>query len=114
MALNAVIKGDDEVVMNLIPVSSELVEPIAESEVGQGNRIGLPIVNKREMNTWVRVKDGSMLVVGGLITETDAKFDSHLPGTKNIPYLKYLFGYEEKNKIKRELIILLRPRIVTN
>jgi general secretion pathway protein D/MSHA biogenesis protein MshL len=53
-----------------------------------------------------------MLVVGGLISETDSKEGSHLPGTKNIPYLKYLFGYEEKKKIRRELIILLRPRII--
>lgn len=112
MALSAVIKGDNEVVMNLIPMTSELTEPIEYAEIGQGNKIGLPIVNKREMNTWVKVKDGSMLVVGGLISETDSKEGSHLPGTKNIPYLKYLFGYEEKKKIRRELIILLRPRII--
>ncbi len=112
MSLSAVVKGDDEVIMNLIPVTSVLDEPMAERSLAQGNMIGLPVVNKREMNTWVRVKDGSILVVGGLISETESKEGSHLPGTKNIPYLKYLFGYEEKNKIRRELIILLRPRII--
>jgi type II secretory pathway component GspD/PulD (secretin) len=112
MALSAVVRGDDEIVMNLVPITSELSEPIEYVEIGQGNRIGLPIVNKREMNTTVKIKDGSMLVVGGLISEFETKDGSFLPGTRNIPYLKYLFGYEEKKKRKRELIILLRPRII--
>jgi type II secretory pathway component GspD/PulD (secretin) len=54
-----------------------------------------------------------MLVVGGLISESESKEGEFLfPGTKDIPYLKYLFGYEKNQKVKRELIILLRPRII--
>jgi general secretion pathway protein D/MSHA biogenesis protein MshL len=54
-----------------------------------------------------------MLVVGGLISETESKDgNTIIPGTQDIPYLKYLFGYEEKSKSKSELIILLRPRII--
>ncbi|MGR0481906.1 MAG: hypothetical protein ACTFAL_11045 [Candidatus Electronema sp. V4] len=112
LALSAVVKRDNEIVMHLVPITSELSGEIQYVEIGQGNRIGLPVVNKREISTTVKIKDGSMLVVGGLISETDTKDGSYLPGAKNIPYLKYLFGYEEKMKTKRELIILLRPRII--
>jgi general secretion pathway protein D/MSHA biogenesis protein MshL len=112
MALSAVVTGNNEIIMNLVPITSELAEPIEYVEVGQGNKIGLPVVNKREMNTTVRIKDGSMLVVGGLISEVETKDGNFLPGTRNLPYLRYLFGYEEKKKRKRELIILLRPRII--
>ena len=112
LALSAVVKKDNEIVMNLVPITSELSEPIEYVEVGQGNKIGLPVVNKREMSTMVKIKDGSMLVVGGLISEVDNKSGEFLPGAKNLPYLKYLFGYEEKSRKKRELIILLRPRII--
>ncbi|MCI5157688.1 MAG: hypothetical protein D3906_04470, partial [Candidatus Electrothrix sp. AUS1_2] len=111
LALSAVIKRDNEIVMNLVPITSELLEPIEYVTVGDG-KVGLPIVNKREMSTTVKIKDGSMLVVGGLISETESSDGNFLFGTENIPYLKYLFGYEEKKKIKRELIILLRPRII--
>ena len=111
LALSAVIKKDDEIIMNLVPITSELLEPIEYVEVGEG-KVGLPIVNKREMSTTVKVKNGSMLVVGGLISETEATDGDFIFGTENIPYLKYLFGYEEKQKSKRELIILLRPRII--
>jgi general secretion pathway protein D/MSHA biogenesis protein MshL len=113
LALSAVVnKNNNEIVMNLVPITSELTEPIEYRKIGLGE-VGLPIVNMREMNTTVKVKDGSMLVVGGLISDKEiSEGENFVPGTKNIPYLKYLFGYEEKRKIKRELIILLRPHII--
>ena len=111
LALSAVVTKDNEIIMNLVPITSELLEPIEYVEIGDG-KVGLPVVNKREMSTTVKIKNGSMLVVGGLISETEASDGDFLFGTENIPYLKYLFGYEEKQKAKRELIILLRPRII--
>jgi general secretion pathway protein D/MSHA biogenesis protein MshL len=112
LALSAVIKRDNEIVMNLVPITSELLEPIEYVTVGENGKVGLPIVNKREMSTTVKIKDGSILVVGGLISESESTEGDFFFGMENIPYLKYLFGYEEKKKIKRELIILLRPRII--
>jgi len=53
-----------------------------------------------------------MLVIGGLISSIDEEDGTFIPGTSNIPFFKYLFGYEEKTSRKRELIILLRPRII--
>ncbi|MCI5221440.1 MAG: hypothetical protein D3924_01845 [Candidatus Electrothrix sp. AR4] len=111
LALSAVVKNNNDVVMNLVPVTSELAENIEYMEIGSA-RIGLPVVNVREMSTTVTVKDNSVLVLGGLISETDISEGDFLFGTENIPYLKYLFGYENKKKIKRELIMLLRPRII--
>jgi len=112
LALSAVVKRDNEIIMNLVPITSELTEPIEYKDFGLGT-VGLPVVNMREMNTTVKIKDGSMLVVGGLISELEeTEGENFLPGTEDIPVLKYLFGYEEKRKIKRELIILLKPRII--
>ena len=72
LALTATILNDEEIIMNLVPVTSELEEPIEYRTVGlEGGEVGLPIVNVREMSTTVRVKDGEMLVIGGLISEVD-------------------------------------------
>jgi general secretion pathway protein D/MSHA biogenesis protein MshL len=51
-------------------------------------------------------------VIGGLISDTNKKTGEFAPGLGSIPVLKYLFGYEEKQHLKSELIILLRPRII--
>jgi MSHA type pilus biogenesis protein MshL len=111
LALTANILDDQEIILNLVPVTSELEEPIEYRQVGLAE-VGLPIINVREMSTTVRVKDGEMLVIGGLISNVDDNDGTFIPGTNNIPFFKYLFGYEEKQSRKRELIILLRPRII--
>lgn len=113
LALTATILNDSEIIMNLVPVTSELEEPIEYRQVGrEGAEVGLPIVNIREMSTTVRVKDGEMLVIGGLISSVDDTEGNFAPLVGQIPLLRYLFGYEEKVKEKRELIILLKPRII--
>jgi general secretion pathway protein D/MSHA biogenesis protein MshL len=113
MALTATILGKDEIIMNLVPITSELQEPIEYRDIGfDGGVVGLPIVNVREMSTTVKVKGGEMLVIGGLISDTNQKTGEFAPGLGSIPVLKYLFGHEEKQHLKSELIILLRPRII--
>ena len=113
MALTANILNDNEVIMNLVPITSQLEEPIEYRDIGlEGQQIGLPRVNVREMSTTVRVKDNEMLVIGGLILEVDDTQGNFAPVVGKIPLVRYLFGYEEKTKQKRELIILLRPTII--
>jgi general secretion pathway protein D/MSHA biogenesis protein MshL len=113
MALTATVLGEDEIIMNLVPITSELQEPIEYLDVGNlGGTVGLPVINVREMSTTVKVRDGEMLVIGGLISESEQNEGEFAPLLGNIPVLKYLFGYETKEHIKRELIILLRPRII--
>lgn len=113
MALTATIINDDEVIMNLVPVTSELQEPIEYRDVGDlGGTVGLPIINIREMATTVKVENGEMLVIGGLISDDKDQAGEFLPIMGEIPIVKYLFGYEEKVHSKRELIILLKPVII--
>jgi MSHA type pilus biogenesis protein MshL len=113
MALTANILNNNEVIMNLVPITSQLEEPIEYRDIGlEGQQIGLPRVSVREMSTTVRVKDNEMLVIGGLISEVDDTEGNFAPVVGKIPLVRYLFGYEEKTKQKRELIILLRPRII--
>lgn len=114
MALTATVLDDENIIMNLVPVTSELegeVEYETFGETGE-NKVGVPIVNVREMSTTVKVKNGEMLVIGGLISNSDEKNGEFAPVVGNIPILRYLFGFEEKVSNKRELIILLKPRII--
>jgi len=111
LALTANILDDNQIILNLVPVTSELVEPIEYRTIGLGS-IGLPIINVREMGTTVKVKNNEMLVIGGLISSVNENDGTFIPGTENFSFFKYLFGYETKAAKKRELIILLKPRII--
>lgn len=111
LALTATILDDKEIVMNLVPVTSELEEPIEYRTIGLGE-VGLPVVNVREISTTVKVPNGQMLVIGGLISSTKDTSGEFLPVLGDIPLMRYLFGYEEKTNEKKELIILLKPTIL--
>ena len=52
------------------------------------------------------------LVIGGLIDTATDKKEQFAPVVGKIPLIKYLFGYEDKAVRKRELVILLAPKII--
>jgi len=67
---------------------------------------------KREATTTVVVKDGSTIVLGGLIKNKVDKANSGLPILSKIPILKSIFGSKEYEEIRTELLILVTPYII--
>lgn len=74
------------------------------------------IINKTVANTSVILIDGEETVVGGLVTNELRHVRRGIPILKDLPWwvfgLKYVFGYEETQIDKKELIILLKANIV--
>ena len=66
----------------------------------------------RVAETSLVVQDGQMIVIGGLMRNRDAVSRSGIPGLRNVPLLKYVFGSEGTENSKTELIILITPRVV--
>lgn len=69
------------------------------------------IVSRRAETSLV-VHDGQMIVIGGLMRNRDALSRSGVPGLRDMPVLKYLFGAKSKDNAKSELIILITPKVV--
>ena len=107
----ATIMSDDEIVMSIIPMISQLEEPIEYRQFGL-NQVGLPFVRERTMNSIVRLNNGEMLIVGGLIQSVESEEGNNIVGLGKLPGLKYLFGTKEEALVRKELVILLRPRII--
>jgi general secretion pathway protein D/MSHA biogenesis protein MshL len=107
----ATILSDDEIVMSIIPMISQLEEPIEYRQFGL-NQVGLPFVRERTMNSIIRLKNGEMLIVGGLISSMEIDESSNVSGLGKIPMFKYIFGNKAESLTRKELVILLRPRIL--
>jgi MSHA type pilus biogenesis protein MshL len=107
----ATIMSDDEIVMSIIPMISQLEEPIEYRQFGL-NQVGLPYVRERTMNSIVRLNNGEMLIVGGLITSVETDEGSNIVGLGKLPGMKYIFGNKADTLVRKELVILLRPRIL--
>ncbi|WP_376697556.1 secretin N-terminal domain-containing protein [Wenzhouxiangella sp. EGI_FJ10305] len=70
------------------------------------------ITNKRTISTRVMVPDGSMLVLGGLISDDVQEGREEVPGLGRIPLLGELFRYRTSSKVKRNLMVFIRPQIL--
>ncbi len=76
------------------------------------------VINKTAANTSVLLYNGEEVAIAGLYSTSDQNSRSGIPVLKDIPKwflgLGYLFGYDRKEKVKRELVILLKAEIVPN
>lgn len=106
------INDDNTVTMNIVPVSTAVqgTKQILNA-AGQADAEA-PIMNVKEAGTIIRVDDGAMAVLGGLISTSKEVSNSRIPGLGDIPILGYLFRQETHKTMKRELVIFLKPTIV--
>ncbi|MCB0348114.1 MAG: hypothetical protein KDD37_04725 [Bdellovibrionales bacterium] len=72
---------------------------------------GLPGFLTNRIQSEFFIKDNEALVISGLLKEFNSKSTQGLPGLVNIPILGKLFGSEDYQNNKTELVILVRPRI---
>lgn len=114
MAVIATIVDDNEVILTLTPVTSKVQTPIEYKQFGTaGSEVGLPEVDIREMTTLVKIKNGEMLIVGGLIDSASDYSESQIPAVGDIPGPGgKLFGASGTVKQRKELVILLRPVVL--
>lgn len=71
-----------------------------------------PIVNQRQADTTVSVKDGETIVLGGIMRSQVTSRVKKLPILGDIPILGELFKSTEKQNVKTELLVFLKPTIV--
>ncbi len=108
------IMENDEIILTLTPVTSKLDgDVVAYETIGGDNKIGVPRIKLREMNTTVRIKSGQVVVVGGLIDNAETSDGSNkVPFLGDIPIIGNLFSHSAKSTKKSELVIMLQPKIL--
>lgn len=73
-----------------------------------------PIVNQRQADTTVSVRDGETIILGGIIRSTVSSTVRKVPLLGDIPLLGELFKTTDKSNVKTELLVFLTPRVVRN
>ena len=74
--------------------------------------ISQPVISQRKATLDVRMRDGQINMIGGLIQLSDSKNVSGVPGLANIPILNRLFTTLQTTQNKTELLISIVPHIV--
>jgi len=76
------------------------------------NVMGNPAINNSGVTSKIVVTDGDTIVVGGIYKTTETFAGDGVPFFSEIPYLGWLFKYEIKKKVTREILIFITPRII--
>lgn len=111
------IGGDSEVTLNLRPTITRILSYANDPNPALAANIPpilnrIPQIQTREMESILRVRDGEIAVLGGLMQDTRQGDTSQIPGITSVPGLGELFKSRNDTNRKTELVVFLRPVIL--
>ena len=74
--------------------------------------ISQPVIGQRKIENEIRLKDGEVSLLGGMMQDTRTKSLSGLPGLSSIPILRYFFSQDTSDHSTNEIVFILIPHIV--
>ena len=106
------------------------IKLLVKPQINEGNSVQLTIeqevssvsgatgvdisINKREIKTTVMIESGQTVILGGLIDEDVQESVQKVPLLGDIPIIGHLFKSTASSTRKRNLMVFLRPTIITN
>ncbi|MEN6317785.1 MAG: secretin and TonB N-terminal domain-containing protein [Syntrophaceae bacterium] len=73
---------------------------------------GNPPINKNEVESKIVVQDGDTIVIGGILKTEDQTGSTGVPWLKHIPILGWLFKTDTTNKLRKQLMVFITPKII--
>jgi MSHA biogenesis protein MshL len=97
------------------------VRPSVTSIAEISKSIGLPTGplalasrSVNESDTMVRIQDGNIVAIGGLMQLESSRKASGLPGSTDVPFWSSILGNRANSGRKKELVVLIKPTIIRN
>jgi MSHA biogenesis protein MshL len=109
--------GDDgTITLHIRPAVTDVTQQSSTFNLGFLGTFTIPLVSNAvsETDTVIRALDGQIIALGGLMRQVQRETRNQVPGVGELPFLGAAFRNTNQNSEKRELVILLRPRIVHN
>jgi MSHA biogenesis protein MshL len=98
------------ITMQIHPSVSEKIK----DSISPDGKSSKPIIDVREVDTMVKVKNGQTIVIAGLITDKISESTRKVPLLGDIPLLGNVFRQTVQDKAKSELVIFLTPFILND
>lgn len=109
------ISAEGQITLHIHPTVSKVVEKNSVINLGQSLGIlTLPLASSTisETDSIVRVQDGTIVAIGGLMSETTNDDQSQIPGLGGVPLLGSMFSHTNRVTQKSELVILLKTTVI--
>jgi type II secretory pathway component GspD/PulD (secretin) len=99
-------------------ISLQIVQTNDNIAPGQSQNVGggvvVPDILTQELNTTVIVPDRATILLGGLVTQDDAKSVAGVPFLSTIPLMGNLFKNTGDTTNRQELVVMIQPTVVQN
>lgn len=102
------ITPDDNINMK-VEVTQDSVGEVISTSTG-----GVPTINTKKIRTQVLIDNGGTVVIGGVYSQDELKNDSKVPLLGDIPILGWLFKTQIDTNNKRELLVFISPKILSD
>ena len=118
MTVTPQISESSSIILNVRPsitsISNYIPDPSPELRDSTGARISnqIPEIKTREMESVMRVEDGEIAVLGGLMQERAEYNTGRVPGAGALPFFGEIFTSRNNLVGKSELVIFLRPVVI--
>lgn len=113
MSVTPQTSGDGLITLNVRPTISRILRFVPDPNPALGDTESLvPEVSVREIETILRVNNGDVAVIGGLMQDNRSNSTDGVPRVSKLPYVGDLFSYKENKASKSELVIFLKPIVV--
>jgi MSHA biogenesis protein MshL len=108
------IDAADMITLHIHPSVSNVTEKVKQVDLGEVGNFRLPLASAsvNETDTVVRIPDGHIVAIGGLMQMEASRRGSGLPGADSNPLTSMLFGNRANSGRKRELVVLIKPSII--
>jgi MSHA biogenesis protein MshL len=102
------------VILHVHPAISNVAEKTKAIDLGSLGNFRLPLAAStvNETDSIVRIGDGQIVAIGGLMIQTHANNRSGVPGLQDAPLVGGLFRQTSDLTAKRELVILIKPTVI--
>lgn len=109
------IDDNGTVMLHVHPAISSVAEKEKVIDLGEMGSYRLPLAASsiNETDSIVRVRDGQIVAIGGLMQQNSINDRSGVPGLSNIPGVGGLFRYQANSETKHELVILIKPTVIS-
>lgn len=94
-------------------VDIELRQEVSEAlPVGSDGSVSSPAIFNRSVTTSLSLKDGSAILIGGLMSNRETNGNSGIPYLKDVPVVGNLFKTQKRGRNKTEMVLMIVPYII--
>ena len=107
------VHADHSVTLRVMQERTRADDPPREIDYGGDNPVQVQgCLTRRLLPSTLVAKSDSMIVLGGLISEGKTETERGVPWLKDVPWIGNLFKSNSKQKVREELMVVLRPYVI--